>query len=145
MNFRKKFQMPHVGFQIAPLLDILLTLLIFFMVTSVTATRETKMNLTVPTSETRGEATRNVGEVIINVDEAGHVFIRNAELTLSRLETLLAQVAKEYRDQPVIIRAAAKTRHENVIAVLDVCRKVDIWNVAFATIPVPARSAPGDK
>lgn len=135
MNFRKKFQAPHVGFQIAPLLDILLTLLIFFMVTSVTATRETKMDLTVPTSDTSVAATRNVGEVIINIDAEGHVFIRNAEMSLPRLETLLAQVAKEYRDQPVIIRAAAKTRHENVISVLDVCRKVDIWNISFATLP----------
>ena len=135
MNFRKNFQAPHVGFQIAPLLDILLTLLIFFMVTSVTATRETKMDLTVPTSDTSVAATRNVGEVIINIDAEGHVFIRNAEMSLPRLETLLAQVAKEYRDQPVIIRAAAKTRHENVISVLDVCRKVDIWNISFATLP----------
>ncbi len=135
MNFRKNLHTPNVGFQIAPLLDILLTLLIFFMVTSVSARRETRMDLTVPTSDTSVPAVRNVGEVIVNIDAAGRVFIRNVEMALPRLEALLGQVAHEFRDQPVIIRADGKTPHARVVAVLDVCRKVDIWNISFATLP----------
>ncbi len=135
MNFRKNLQTPHVGFQIAPLLDILLTLLIFFMVSAASARRETRMDLTVPTSDTSVPAVRNLGEVIINIDAQGRIFIRNAEMNMARLETLLAQVSKAYRDQPVIIRADKNTPYSRVIAVLDVCRRVDIWNTSFATLP----------
>jgi biopolymer transport protein ExbD len=84
---------------------------------------------------------RAPGEIVINLDEQGVIVVNNVEMTPARLETLLTEVAATFQDQPVIIRADAKTRHEKVIGVLDTCRKVDIWNVAFATLP-PSRKAP---
>ena len=39
-------------------------------------------------------------------------------------------VAQEEADGPFQV-----ARHEDVMKVLDICRKVDIWNVSFATLP----------
>jgi biopolymer transport protein ExbD len=135
MNFRKSLVPPQVGFQMAPLIDIVFLSLIFFMAASVVARWETKMDLTVPTADSGVRVPRQAGEIIINLDADGRVFIHTVEMDTARLEALLAQVAREFRDQPVIIRADAATRHEKVIGVLDICRRVDIWNVAFATLP----------
>lgn len=135
MNFRRNLVPPQVGFQMAPLIDIVFLSLIFFMVASVVARWETKLSLTVPTADTGVRTPREAGEIIINLDADGRVFVQNVEMTSARLEQLLTQVAREFRDQPVIIRADANTRHEQVIRVLDLCRRVDIWNVAFATLP----------
>ena len=143
MNFRKNLVPPPVGFQMAPLIDIVFISLIFFMTSSVVARWETKMEITVPTADSGVRAAREAGEIIINLDADGRIFIHTVEMSLDRLTGLLVKVATEYKDQPVIIRADGRTRHEHVIAVLDVCRKVDIWNVSFATIP--SRFAPGDK
>lgn len=135
MNFRKNLTFPQVGFQVVPLVDVVFVALIFFMVASVTARWETKMELTVPTASTGVRAPRSTGEIIVNIDAGGRIFIQNVEMDVPRLEGVLLQVAREFQDQPVIIRADAQTRHEKVIAVLDACRKADIWNVAFATLP----------
>lgn len=135
MNFRKKLIVPSVGFQIAPMVDIMLQALIFFMVIAMMARYETKITVTVPTADTGVRAARQAGEIIINIDQDGRIFINNVEMSTARLASLLSQVAKEFQDQPVIIRADALTRHEKVIGVLDICRQVDIWNIAFATIP----------
>lgn len=135
MNFRKNLTFPQVGFQVVPLVDVVFVALIFFMVASVTARWETKMELTVPTASTGVRAPRSTGEIIVNIDAGGRIFIQNVEMDVPRLEGVLVQVAREFQDQPVIIRADAQTRHERVIAVLDACRKADIWNVAFATLP----------
>ncbi len=137
MNFHKQLTPPQVGvgFQVTPLVDIVFVSLIFFMVTTVTAKFETKMGITVPTADSGVRGAREAGEIIINLDGAGQIFIQNVPMTPARLEAVLAQVAREYKDQPVIIRADAATRHEHVVQVLDVCRRVDIWNVAFATLP----------
>lgn len=139
MNFRKRFSTPQAGFQMAPMVDIMFLLLIFFMAATIFAQWETKVGITVPTADTGVRADRRPGEIIVNLDAEGRMYVNNVEISIERLKGLLAQVAETFGDQPIIIRADAKTRHEAVIGVLDVCRQVDIWNVAFATI------APGEK
>ena len=135
MNFKKKISGQQATFQMAPMIDIMFLLLIFFMAATIFAQWETKIGITVPTADSAVRGTRKPGEVIINLDEKGKIFVNNVEMGAKRLESLLAQVAKTFLDQPVIIRADAKTHHEKVVQVLDICRKVDIWNVAFATLP----------
>lgn len=135
MNFSKNWNPYNPGFQIAPMIDLAFQLLTFFMVCTVLAEWETKIGITVPVADSGVSAARPPGEIIINIDEAGVIVVNNVEMTQARLEGLLAEVAVTFRDQPVIIRADGKTRHECVIAILDICRKVDIWNVAFATLP----------
>ena len=50
MNFRRNMPATPVGFQMAPLIDIVFLCLIFFMVSSVVARWEAKMGITVPTA-----------------------------------------------------------------------------------------------
>ena len=135
MNFKKRIADQQSGFQMAPMIDIMFLLLTFFMAATIYAQWETKMSITVPTTDTGTRGARQQGEIIINLDEDGKIFINNVEMKAERLRNLLANVAADYRNQPVIIRADAKTDHEAVIKVLDICRQVDIWNVAFATLP----------
>jgi len=135
MNFRKSLPTPQVTFQMAPMVDVMFLLLIFFMVATIYAEWETKVGIKVPTADTGVRAGRTTGEIIINVDADGRIFVNNVEMSPARLEELLRKVAETYEAQPVIIRADGRTPHEKVIRVLDICRKADIWNVAFATIP----------
>ena len=135
MNFKRTFTDGQRGFPMAPMVDIMFLLLIFFMVATIYAQWETKMGITIPSAETGERGEREQGEIIINVDSDGTIVINNQEMTKKRLQTLLARIHKADRDQPVIIRADAKTDHSDVIDVLDICRKVDIWNVAFSTLP----------
>ena len=93
------------------------------------------MGITVPTADSGVRGARAPGEIVVNLDAEGRIFVNNAEMTPERLSSLLARIAETFLDQPVIIRADAQTRHEKVIEVLDICRRVDIWNVAFATLP----------
>jgi biopolymer transport protein ExbD len=135
MNFRKNLQSNHPGFQLAPMIDVVFLLLIFFMVTMIFAQWETKIGIEVPTADSSVMQTRRPGEIIVNLDKEGHIFINNVELSPDRLEALLSNIAHTFAGNPVIIRADRETNHESVMLVLDVCRKVDIWNVSFATLP----------
>jgi len=135
MNFKKNITSNQVGFQMAPMIDIVFLLLIFFMAATLYAKWETKMDIKVPTADTGVDGARQPGEIIINIDRVGQIWVNDANQAPARLEALLAQVSQEFPDQPVIIRADAKTEHAYVISVLDVCRKVNIWNVAFAALP----------
>ena len=134
MNFKRKITETNAGFQMGPMLDTIFILLIHFMAATIFAQWENKLEIKVPTASSENHSYRQRGEVIINVDEKGVVSINSQELTMERLERILYEVQAAFQEQPVIIRADEKTQHKDVIKVLDLCAKVDIRNVSFATI-----------
>lgn len=136
MNFRKRIPENNVGFQMAPMIDIIFLLLIFFIAASVYAQWESKIGIEIPTSKTGENHPRLPGEIIINVETDGRIFLNSVQYSPKRLTELLSQLAKLYPDQPVVIRADRATRYESIILVLDMCKSVDIGNVSFATLPL---------
>lgn len=138
MNFRKRYRQENVGFQLVPIIDVLSVLLIFFITTYSFARFETEMDVTVPTARSSSESRRTPGEIIINVRKDGQVVLHRREISIPELQTILMRIAKNFPDQPVILRADEATPYKAVIAVLDACRQADVWNVSFATRPEEA-------
>ncbi len=134
MNFRKGIQERSPGFQMAPMLDIIFILLINFMAATIFAQWENKMDITVPTAQTATSQQRQYGEVILNIDEEGRVFINSRQVSDETLLNLLTQISETFKSQPVILRADRKTNCQQLLHVLDICRQADIWNVSFAAI-----------
>jgi biopolymer transport protein ExbD len=129
-------QQEHSGslqIPLAPLVDILLCTLIFFMAISVLYQRETELGIHVPKAEKGQDAQRAAGEIIINVAQDGGVVINQKRLSAGELETMLTKLSQLYPNQPVVIRADKRTYHEAVVAVLDACASANIWNIAFST------------
>ena len=138
MNFRKNIQEPASGFQMAPMVDVMFLLLIFFMVASIYAQWENRVGIKVPKVDTGVNAKRLPDEIIVNIDEEGKFFINNVEQSVKQLHEILEEVAEVFAKNPnqipsVIIRADAKTDHEHVMEVMDVCRKTGITQISFAT------------
>jgi biopolymer transport protein ExbD len=134
MNFRNGFQETSTGFPMAPMVDVMFCLLIFFITALVYAQWESKIGIQVPTAESGDEGQRNQGEIVINLDSEGKIFVNSAELSPMRLQGVLERVSRTFKGQPVIIRADRSTDYEKVVGVLDICRMVDIYNVSFATL-----------
>ncbi|MDD3694362.1 MAG: biopolymer transporter ExbD [Lentisphaeria bacterium] len=134
MNFKRQLKDNALGFQMAPMLDIIFILLILFMVANIFAQWENKLGIQVPSADSGLRVERQPGEVIINIDREGDIYINSKLVTAERLQALLLEIADAFKSQPVILRADKDTRHQDVIRVLDICRKADIWNVAFSTL-----------
>jgi biopolymer transport protein ExbD len=134
MRFRAADDGTELGFQLAPMVDIVFQALIFFMVVSVFAKFETSLDIVVPTAKTSVTSTRLPGEIIVNIDAEGRIVINRRRFTPEELKGTLARIAETFPGQPVILRADRQTPYEDVIGVLDACREADIWNVSFATL-----------
>lgn len=133
MNFRSR-AIPETGqFQIAPMVDIVFLLLIFFLVTWNFARYETELDVKVPTAREGAETRRAVGEVIINVRRDGAIVMNRRVLTEEELAATLREISKLYPDQAVVLRGDEKADYSSIVKVLDICREARIWNVAFAT------------
>ncbi len=135
MNFKRHIHSTSESFQMAPMIDIMFILLIHFMAATIFAQWENKLGIQVPAADSGIRADRQPGEVIVNIDSEGNFYINSQLISPERLEFLLQQIAATFKSQPIIIRADSDTRHKAVIKVLDICRRADIWNVAFATVP----------
>lgn len=133
MNFRKQSVPEAAGFQIAPMVDIVFLLLIFFLVTWNFARYETELDVKVPTAKEGKESRRAVGEVVINVKSDGTIMMNRRSLSAGELTTTLRKISELYPDQAVILRGDESADYRHIVAVLDICRAANIWNVAFAT------------
>ena len=133
MNFRKQTVPEPGGFQIAPMVDIVFLLLIFFLVTWNFARYETELDVKVPTAKEGKESRRAVGEVIINVKSDGSIVMNRRTMSPETLTATLKQISQLYPDQAVVLRGDQTADYRHIVAVLDICRAANIWNVAFAT------------
>jgi biopolymer transport protein ExbD len=133
VNFRKQAVPEPGAFQIAPMVDIVFLLLIFFLVTWNFARYETELDVKVPTAKEGQESRRAVGEVIINVKSDGAIVMNRREMSPDELQATLGQISRLYPDQAVVLRGDQSADYRHIVAVLDICRAANIWNVAFAT------------
>jgi biopolymer transport protein ExbD len=133
MNFRKKTERDAVGFQLAPMIDVVFLLVCFLMTTQIYSQWETEIDITLPTARTGKHLRRLPGEIIINVLQNGDTIVNSRLLDNDALAAMLRRLAGMYPGQPVLLRADAATEYENVMEILDLCRQADIWNISFAT------------
>ena len=120
--------------QMAPLIDIVFLLLIFFMSASIFYQLEAEINITVPAANESTESKRSPGEIIVNIRADGTIVVNQRQLSDKQLKDMLVRIAELYKGQPVIIRADRDTYHKHVIRVLDLCASANIWNVSFAVM-----------
>lgn len=134
MNFRKTHSIDPVPMQLAPLVDVLFLLVIFFAVTWKAGLEEKLMDVSVPAAEEgKDRKQAPVGEIIVNVKDDGAIVVNGQILTVGELLGKLQHISSISKDQAVIIRGDTKTEYDKIIKVLDTCQKAGIWNIAFAT------------
>ena len=139
MKFASR-QPPPIAMQLAPMIDILLLLLSFFIITWQFTRSETELSVSVPTAEEGSQKNRARGEIIINILADGSVKVEGSSVTLIQLREKLSAVAKQYKNQPVRIRGDGNVNYQRIVEVIDTCQKSGIWNISFATQrPEPAK------
>ena len=126
------------GFQIAPMLDVLFVLLLFFMVTAGMQKREATLTIPLPNP---GKGPGDAVPVNLNITADGQILFNGVPVdsdagsrlpeTTARLKAVLAGAS----DRPVIIEPAGSARHKRVVDVLNACKAAMARNVVFASVP----------
>jgi len=146
MKFRNVAKIEPIPLQLAPLIDVLLLLLLFFIITMNLAKQETEIEISVPAAdEGIVNNNREISEIVVNVKKDGTMTVEGQELKEDQLLSRLQTIAGVRKDQAVILRGDEKTEYENVMNVLNICQKAGIWNVSFATRPPEAEGAAAPK
>jgi len=133
MNLRGHAPLHHPGIQLAPLVDVLLLLLIFFLLTWNAARTENELDVRVPKATAAKEKTAPIGDVVVNVKTDGSVVVNRRSLNGAELSELLKNLVQLNADQAVVIRGDEAGAYKNIVGVLNICSQAGITNIAFAT------------
>ncbi|MHB8913170.1 MAG: ExbD/TolR family protein [Lysobacter sp.] len=124
-----------------PLIDVMLVLLIFFVVTATFDARSV-LKLELPRATGEPSDTSKALAVLINAD--GRYFVDDREVLRDDLQSLkatLADVAGNDRDRPVLLRADGRTPHQAVVTAYDALGQLGFRKVMIATAPTPGAPA----
>ena len=121
---------------LVPLIDVILVLIIFFVVTTTFDARSV-LKLQLPKADgTPTEASSKALSVLVNAD--GRYFVQDREALRTDLESLkrtIVEVAGDDRKRPVLLRADARTPHQAVVTALDALGQLGFRQISIATAP----------
>jgi len=120
-------------FPLAPMVDVVFLLLIFFIATMQYSQSERELNISVPVAEEGADARQTVGEIIINVRESGEVVVDKTMMDKKQLFGKLQRIAAVHKNQAIRIRGDGKVEYQKIVEIIDVCQKAGIPNISFAT------------
>ena len=138
MNLRSMRSRDEPEINFIPLIDVLLVILIFLMVTT-TYQRISELQITLP--EADADATKQrPKEVNIGVDREGRYVIDRevfAFTTPAALADALKRAAGDAKDPVLIIIADGQATHQSVVRVMEAARLAGLVHITFATQSAP--------
>lgn len=146
MNLRSSRARDEPEINFVPLIDVLLVILIFLMVTT-TYQRVAELQITLPEAEADA-AKQRPKEINVGVDAQGRYVIDKAVFTFTTAEAFadtLRRAAGDAKDPVVIISADANATHQSVIHVMEAARLAGLVHITFATQSTPGAGAPAAK
>ena len=135
MKFQSQFGSERTGIQLAPMIDIVFLLLIFFIVLWNYARFETEIDISVPAASSGENPQRTIGEIVVNVRKDGEIIVEGLLKSDPELLGMFKNIVEAYPDQAVILRGDREAAFDHIVRVLNVCQQAGIWNVSFATAP----------
>lgn len=131
----------NLGFQIAPMIDVVFVIMLYFMVMAGAVQKENSHNTKLPGTETSDKGEDIPDEVSINIDEDGQVSLNDEPVDspgdaplvdlLGNLGQLKSSSDAAKAKVLVTIYAADNAQYQRVINVLDVLGQLKIENVTF--------------
>ena len=124
----KKEDDPRLG--IAPLIDIVFLLLIFFMVTS-HFDLASGVRLQLPKMTTRLDESPHQEKTVL-IDKAGDIYLEGERITGEALKERLGKMVNDEGLMRIILQADREAMHGNVLSVIDSARSVGVRSVIIA-------------
>jgi len=117
------------GVNMAPLIDMVFLLLIFFMVTT-SFVKETGIDVQRPTASTA--ALKEKGNILVGVSSDGRVFLERKQVDVRSVRAHIERCLAENPEGAVVIVADKTSQTGVVIQVMDQCRLAGARNVSIA-------------
>jgi biopolymer transport protein ExbD len=118
-----------LGISIAPLIDIVFLLLIFFMLTSHFEII-TGIDIRLPDITERG-LDQLVDTMIVAIDKTGNCYLKRKKVTLKDLYFRLKESTKQ-KEINLILQADRDVKHGHVVRIMDLAKRAGVTSIVIA-------------
>jgi len=134
MNFQKGKKTDEFEINFIPLIDVLLVIIIFLVV-STTFARFSQLKINLPTAEAN-IADKNLDYINVTISKDGQYTINQKSISAQTIEDLtikLREISAGNIDNPLVINADALASHQSVINVMEASRQAGLTKITFST------------
>ena len=134
MNFQRGRQREELEINLIPMIDVLLVILIFLMITT-TYSKFAGLEINLPTADsTQPQEVAN--EINVVVSASGDVMVNRVSVGARDVESIsqaMRRVGASAKEPVVVINADAKAAHQSVIDVMQAAQQAGYSHISFAT------------
>jgi len=134
MRFRPRAYREEPEINFIPLIDVLLVILIFLMVTT-TYSRFAELQINLPTADA-SKAPERTEQIDVAVDAQGKYLVNRSPVAFSGAEAFsqeLRRAGRDWKDPIIVISADANAPHQSVINVMEAARIAGYGKITFTT------------
>lgn len=134
MNFRRGRSGDEPEINLIPLIDVLLVIIIFLMLTT-TYAKFSGLEINLPTAEA-SKQNEQPNEISVVVTASGQVLVDKAPLTAPTVQTIaeaLRRATGDAKEPVVVINADAKATHQSVVDIMQAAQSAGLPRISFAT------------
>ncbi len=126
--YLKKVKSRQPYFELAPLLDVIFILLIFFAVSTTLILNNYGINLQLPSADSVEEQKKSI---VLSIDAEQRLFINKTSLSLNELQDNIRSLLDQNPDLQLLLDADKLTPYEVVIQVLDHVRLAGCYDIVL--------------
>ena len=134
MDFRRGSRNEEPEINMIPLIDVVLVIIIFLMLTT-TYAKFSGIEINLPTADSSKQA-EQPNEVNVAVTAGGQVLVNKAPLAAADVRSIseaLRRAAGERKDPLIVINADAKATHQSVVDIMQAAQAAGYPHISFAT------------
>ncbi len=133
MRFQNKTRNDSSLIDIAPFLDTVFNLLIFFALSlNFISTPGIRVNLPRSTAQ---EIVREDKDLRVVISATNQIFLNERQIEIKDLESRFREAAQKNRQTQILIQADEQVAHGTVVRVMDLARTVGLHRLAIITQP----------
>ncbi|MBK7814946.1 MAG: biopolymer transporter ExbD [Rhodocyclaceae bacterium] len=135
MNFQKGRLREEPEINLIPMIDVLLVILIFLMITT-TYSKFAGLEINLPTADAQAQK-QEPNEINVTITATGALTVNKRAVSSAGVDAIAAALRAEAgdgtRDPVVVINADAKATHQSVIDVMQAAQQSGLSHISFAT------------
>ncbi len=124
----------QLSIEMAPMIDMVFLLLIFFLVATTFHQEEREMQIALPVAKSAGPISKTLRELIVNVDQQGKIIVAGREMSAEDLQATITEAVIANPEQKVTVRGDRRVAYEGIIRVLDICKDSGIQEPYLDTV-----------
>lgn len=128
----RRMHAEEVGLQIAPMIDLTLLLLFFFMLTGKLTQGMKLMTVDLPKAATAVEQKDKAGRDVINIDAGGQLYAGEIAMNDKEIAAYLKQRLIEHPPLKIYVRADSRTPGKRIKQVMQMAAEAGAVTVIFA-------------